>query len=289
MQRLPSFLSILAELGKVRITSAVSLSTFLGYVMYTGRVDRDLWLPVLGIFLLAMASSALNHYQESEWDARMDRTRNRPIPSGRLSARSVLWISLLLALSGGGILYLSSGFVALQLGLMALLWYNAVYTPLKRKTAFAVVPGSLIGAIPPVVGWVAAGGSAVHPAILMVAFFFFIWQIPHFWLLMIRLGPQYEQAGFPSLSRIYSPEQIRKLTFVWIFTAAVACLFIPAFGSVRSPVASFLLLAGSMVLVASGAGLLFGKTSRNTSRLAFLAINLYLVFVIVVLSADALL
>ena len=69
----------------------------------------------------------------------------------------------------------------------ALIWYNGIYTPLKRKTAFAVVPGSVIGAIPPMVGYVAAGGSALDPQILAFAFFMFMWQIPHFWLLIMKI------------------------------------------------------------------------------------------------------
>ena len=160
---------MLAVLGKVRITSAVALSTFLGYVLYAESVGIGVLWPVVGIFMLAMASSALNHYQERDYDALMDRTKQRPIPSGRITAAGALQVSMVLALSGSLILWLSAGFVALQLGLLALLWYNAVYTPLKRKTAYAVVPGSLIGAIPPLVGWVAAGGDLLQPRILMVA------------------------------------------------------------------------------------------------------------------------
>jgi protoheme IX farnesyltransferase len=283
-----SHIQLLAELGKVRITSAVALSTLLGYVLYKEAIDAGLLLPVFGIFVLAMASAALNHYQEKDYDALMERTKERPIPSGRISAVGALWVSILLTVSGSLILWLSSGLLALQLGLLALLWYNAVYTPLKRITAFAVVPGSLIGAIPPVVGWVAAGGEILQPRILMVAFFFFIWQIPHFWLLLLRLGPQYARAGFPSLMNIYTPAQLRKLTFIWILTAAITSLFIPAFGQIHHLYSGILILAGALGLVASGAGLLRKDDGKAGLKRSFLSINVFLLFLMAILVADAL-
>jgi len=283
-----SHIQVLAELGKVRITSAVALSTLLGYVLYKEAIDAGLLLPVFGIFVLAMASAALNHYQEKDYDALMERTKERPIPSGRISAVGALWVSILLTVSGSLILWLSSGLLALQLGLLALLWYNAVYTPLKRITAFAVVPGSLIGAIPPVVGWVAAGGEILQPRILMVAFFFFIWQIPHFWLLLLRLGPQYARAGFPSLMNIYTPAQLRKLTFIWILTAAITSLFIPAFGQIHHLYSGILILAGALGLVASGAGLLRKDDGKAGLKRSFLSINVFLLFLMAILVADAL-
>lgn len=280
---------MLAVLGKVRITSAVALSTFLGYVLYAESVGIQVLWPVLGIFMLAMASSALNHYQERDYDALMDRTKHRPIPSGRISAAGALQVSMVLALSGSLILWLSAGFVALQLGLLALLWYNAVYTPLKRKTAYAVVPGSLIGAIPPLVGWVGAGGDLLQPRILMVAFFFFIWQIPHFWLLLLRLGPQYARAGFPSLMDIHTPLQLRRLTFIWILTAAIASLFIPAFGQIRHVFSGFLILGGAIGLVAGSAFLLRSVETKSGLKRSFLIINVFLLYVMAILVADALL
>lgn len=280
---------MLAVLGKVRITSAVALSTFLGYVLYAESVGIGVLWPVSGIFMLAMASSALNHYQERDYDALMDRTKHRPIPSGRISAAGALQVSMVLALSGSLFLWLSAGFVALQLGLLALLWYNAVYTPLKRKTAYAVVPGSLIGAIPPLVGWVAAGGDLLQPRILMVAFFFFIWQIPHFWLLLLRLGPQYARAGFPSLMDIHTPLQLRRLTFIWILTAAIASLFIPAFGKIHYVFSGFLILGGAIGLVAGSAFLLRSVETKSGLKRSFLIINAFLLYVMAILVADALL
>lgn len=286
--RFVGFAGIVAELGKVKITIAVSLSTILGYVLFRGAADAGMWLPTLGIFLLAMASSAINHYQESAYDALMDRTRHRPIPSGRITPGGALAVALALAVGGSVLLWTVSGFLAMQLGLLALLWYNAIYTPLKRKTPFAVVPGSVIGAIPPLVGWVAAGGPVTDPKILMVAFFFFIWQIPHFWLLLLKLGPQYAQAGFPTLTSMYSTRQLRNITFVWTMTMVISCLFIPVFGGMHTDAGRLLLLVGSVALMLLFARLLRLRQGEAYDKRYFIYINSYLLLVMIVLAVDAL-
>lgn len=281
------FAGIVAELGKVKITIAVSLSTILGYVLFRGTADSGMWLPTLGIFMLAMASSAINHYQERDYDALMERTRNRPIPSGRITAGGALAVALVLAVGGSALLWIESGFLAMQLGLLALIWYNAIYTPLKRKTPFAVVPGSVIGAIPPLVGWVAAGGPVDDPKILMVAFFFFIWQIPHFWLLLLKLGPQYAQAGFPTLTSLYSNRQLRNITFVWTLTMVISCLFIPVFGGMHTDVGRLMLLTGSVALMLLFVRLLRLRQGEAYDKRYFMYINSYLLLVMIVLAVDA--
>ena len=90
--------------------------------------------------------------------------------------------------------------LAALLGLITVVWYNGIYTPLKRVTAFAAIPGGVVGAIPPVIGWVSGGGDPTDARIIVVAFFFFVWQVPHFWLLLMRIGGDYERAGLPSLT-----------------------------------------------------------------------------------------
>jgi protoheme IX farnesyltransferase len=275
------------ELAKVKITGAVAFSTFLGYVLFNGKINIGLLLPTLGIFLLACAASVLNHYQEYDTDALMERTKNRPIPSGSVSPGKALLFAILLTLVGGYVLYIGAGYIGLQLGILALLWYNAIYTPLKKKTAFAVIPGSVIGAIPPVVGWVAAGGPIYDIRILMVSFFFFIWQIPHFWLLALKYGKQYEDAGFPSITMVYSPKSLRNITFVWTITAAIAALFIPLFGNMNFVWFKIIVLVGSLTLVALFSPLLKTQDESSYNKKYFIYINIYLLFIIFVLSVDA--
>ena len=149
MEQLKNFLSILTELNKTRITFVVTLTTLAGYVLANKHIDSHVILPMVGIFILACGSAALNHFQDRDKDALMERTQNRPLPAGRISERNVLLISAIEIIAGTWIIYIGSNLEAAILGFMAFIWYNGIYTPLKRVTAFAVIPGSVIGAIPP--------------------------------------------------------------------------------------------------------------------------------------------
>ncbi|HEX72593.1 MAG TPA: hypothetical protein ENN65_04705 [Candidatus Hydrogenedentes bacterium] len=144
-------LRIASELGKFRITFVVCISALTGYVMYAGRIDAEAVVPVLGVFLLASGASALNQCQEARFDARMKRTRRRPIPSRRISPAGAFFIAGTMVLLGlFGLASTAQNEIAVfALGLLALGWYNLIYTYLKRITAFAVVPGAVIGAISP--------------------------------------------------------------------------------------------------------------------------------------------
>jgi heme o synthase len=280
-------LILLAELSKIRITFAVALTTIAGYLLAKGQFDAGIILPTLGIFILACGSSALNHYQDSDKDALMERTRKRPIPSGRISKNSTLVIAILLSAIGSSLIFIGSDFVGFQLGLLALIWYNAIYTPMKRKTAFAVIPGSVIGAIPPIVGWVAGGGSIADPKALILAFFFFIWQVPHFWLLMLRYGKEYEKAGYPSITSIYNDKQIRYITFLWTFATAVSALMLPMFGLTHSRLITVLLLVAVFWLVVVFAGILRRQEKEFNPFYYFMRINYFVLAIIVFLSADS--
>jgi protoheme IX farnesyltransferase len=274
------YLKLYLELAKVRITFAVTLTTFVGYFMVDGNIDAVLWWVLLGIFLLASGSAALNQYQEHHLDAQMDRTKNRPIPSGAISPTHGLIVAFLLSATGSYLLYWSAGFESMQLGILALIWYNAIYTPLKRKSAFAVVPGSVIGAIPPMVGYVAAGGNVLDPQILAFAFFMFMWQIPHFWLLIMKNGTDYRKAGFPTIADVYSEKQLKSITYVWIAATAVSSMLLPLM-HVLEGTTLLVLLSISLVLVLVGFASIFRNDYTKKSIFKyFMGINVYLLVIL---------
>lgn len=277
------------QLGKVKITMAVTVSTLTGYLLARGTIDTNAILPALGIFLLACGSSAINHYQERDMDARMTRTKSRPIPAGKISPMGAMMVALAYSVSGSVLLFLGSGFLGLQLGLLALIWYNAIYTPLKRKTAFAVIPGAVIGAIPPVVGWVAGGGKVLDPQALILGFYFFIWQVPHFWLLTLYLHKDYEEAGYPTLQKLFTDTQIKHITFVWIMATAITALLLPLYGLITTTFFIILLFAISILAVTSFRDMLLDRAKPFNTRRSFLKINVYFLLVIVVVWLDRLL
>lgn len=274
------YLKLYMELAKVRITFAVTLTTFVGYYMVDAQVDATLWWVLLGIFLLASGSAALNQYQEHDHDAKMDRTKNRPIPSGAISPTHGLLVALVLSGLGSFLLFWASGIETMQLGLLALIWYNAFYTPLKRKSAFAVVPGSVIGAIPPMVGYVAAGGSLFDSQILAFGFFMFMWQIPHFWLLVMKNGSDYSKAGFPTISDIYNKNQLKGITYVWTAATVVSSLLLPLMNVFNSATLMILLALSLVVMLLAFARIFKEEYTRKMIFKYFMGINVYLLFIL---------
>jgi protoheme IX farnesyltransferase len=283
------WIRILFELTKFRISLFATLSTSVGFILARQGISKEILGPIIGIFLLACGSCALNQYQERKNDQWMERTQKRPLPSKRLHPITALEISLSFLLGGASILMAGTNWMALGLGAFAVFWYNGIYTPLKRKTAFAAIPGALVGTIPPVLGWVSGGGRLLHPQILAVAFFFFIWQVPHFWLLLLNFGKDYEKAGFPSLTRIFTMAQLRRITFTWVFATAVACLMIPLFGLVNFYGVRMGFLVAGFWLVWKAFMLLRSHHSEFSLRPTFNSINAYVLLVMFLLAMDHLL
>lgn len=289
MATFKKYINLFLELCKVKITFFVAISTFVGYILHSGSFTWHLLLPAFGVFILASGSSALNEYQERFYDAQMERTKHRPIPSGLISEKGALGIAVSLLLIGSALIYFSSNMTAMLLGFLAFVWYNLIYTPLKRKYALAVVPGSLIGAIPPVIGWSASGGSPFDLQILTVALFFFIWQIPHFWLLLLIYGNDYSAAGFPTLTNVFSNGQLSRITFIWIVALAVSGLLIPVFNLSSTIYSLIAMIIISTWLLLDTRGILTLYIEKINFRKAFVSVNLYVLAIIVIISIDKLL
>lgn len=275
-------LRIIVELSKVRIACLSTLSAATGFMLAWRGVAPSMLLMLAGVFLLACGAGALNQAQEGDIDALMKRTQRRPIPSGRIRARDAALVALALIAAGSALLAVST--TAMLLGLVTIIWYNGVYTPLKRVSAFAAIPGGVVGAIPPVIGWVTAGGAATDPRIIAVAFFFFVWQVPHFWLLLLRIGGEYERAGLPTLTRVFTRPQFARIIYVWMIATAVACISMPLFG-----VSSAVWTQAGLIISSLWLGWHATQMVRtNGDRLAFHHINLYALFVISLLSLSGL-
>ncbi len=279
---------ILAEVTKLRITIFVTITTMFGYIAATNSIDAKILLPTIGILLLACGSAALNHFQERKTDAIMDRTKKRPIPSGKISASSVLTLSLSLVMLGSVLIFIGSGWLALSFGLLNLIWYNGVYTPLKKITPLAIIPGSLVGAIPPIVGWVAGGGYLFDPQIILISFFFFIWQIPHFWLLLMVLDKDYQKAGFPTLTQIFNQQQLGRITFIWIVATGVTGLLIPLFQISQNEFINYSLFIAALCLAFKSINLLQQTQETSAFKFAFRSINYFALFVVIIVSIDKL-
>lgn len=218
------------SISKITIMLPVALTSVTGYFLYSPSFSANLFILVAGILFLAIAASVLNQIEERKLDALMNRTRHRPLANNSVSLFSA-WILFSAFFSAGSLILLRiGGFNTFLIGIFTLAWYNVVYTYLKRITAFAIVPGALTGALPPLIGYVGAGGSMDYHGIYALCFVLFVAQIPHFWMIQIRYGQEYTLAGFPSLTTYFNPDSLERLTFIWV-SASIACaMLLPLFG-----------------------------------------------------------
>lgn len=279
------------RLGRWRISLAASLTAVTGAVVCSSDYAHGLriLLPGTGTLLLAMGASALNQVQEKDIDARMERTRFRPLPAGRVTPGTAGCVAGLLLGLGLILLALLPGWAAAGLGAGAVVWYNGVYTYLKRVSAFAAVPGAVVGAVPPAIGWLAAGGRLSDPRLLALALFFFLWQIPHFWLLLLASNRDYESVGLPTLTAELDARQLSRILCVWVAAAAAAAGALPLFHVVTQPSIGIGLAAAAVGLATGGIALLRDRTTGRAPRAVFRRINAYIVLILVLLMADKIL
>ena len=259
------YIGLLFELIKIKISLPVAFLGFIGFSLFRKETSWEALLLAFGVLILAGAASACNQVMEVAYDLKMERTRRRPIPSEQISIVQAIAIVVILAACG---LYILQSFnhVAFIVGMVTFIWYIGVYTMLKRVSAFAVIPGSLTGALPPMIGWAAAGGSIYDTPIIYIALFIFIWQIPHFWLLTLLYSKDYKKANFPSLADYFNDNQIRKWTFVWIiFGLLFSAMSLLWFHSIYYRMIHLLLIAGVGYL--SYSYLLLKPSLRNYKKL----------------------
>jgi protoheme IX farnesyltransferase len=267
----------------------VSLTGFTGYFLYNPVVNLNVIFITAGILLLAISASVLNQIQEAHIDLLMTRTHNRPIPAGRISVRNALIFFFLTLSSGSALIIILGNWAAFAAGLFTILWYNGVYTYSKRVTPFAVFPGAITGAIPPVIGWLAAGGGLFDRTIVMVAFLFFVGQMPHFWLIVLRYGGEYEKAGLPCLTQIMKYNQIARLIFVWIALSGIAASFLYVFGIIHTELIAAIMLAITALLVWSSADLIRPGNKISLLTRYNLQLNIYFLAIMILLVTDRIL
>jgi len=234
----------LTRLFRLPLSLMNGIAALGGYCLFPATRSVDSMLAVCGgVTLLAMGGAALNQVLEHDIDALMTRTRLRPLPRGEMTPAAATSIGCCAIIAGGAMLFTSGGLLPVLLGLSALVWYLAVYTPLKRRTPLALPLGALCGAVPPLIGWSLAGGDPTDFRIITLSGLYFLWQIPHFWLLQKRHADDYRRAGIPL-------SEIRPGLFgLWLVALTATALMLPAFGIIGNNAACWYGLFPSLLLI----------------------------------------
>ncbi len=273
------------SLLKPVLSAAIAFSACIGLFLslHSAFSIQHSALLFLGVFLMSAGASAINQYLERNTDRLMHRTSSRPIPSGRISPSYALVVALILCLSGSLILsFLST--TSMLLGLLNLILYDFIYTPLKYRSHFALLPGGLVGAVPPLIGWFSTGETHLSLSIISFSLFMFLWQIPHFIILNIKYSEDYKLAGIPSIAGSFSNNSVKIILFIWLISASIASLLFPFAGIVSSlPLVLSLIIINVLIIV------FFAFLTLNKKQLlpnkANLFIHLYLLLLFILIMA----
>lgn len=282
-----SIISDFKEITKMRLALSVVFSSVAGYLLGVESVDfKTLILLALGGYFMVGASNAFNQIIEKDLDALMNRTKNRPIPAGRMSVNTAFIIACVFTLAGIIILYTINKQTAM-FGAISIFLYTCVYTPLKTKTPLAVFVGAIPGAIPFMLGWVAATDDfGIEPGTLFALQFF--WQFPHFWAIGWFLFEDYKKGGFFMLPTGKQDKGTAVQTIMYTIWTIIVSV-IPVFGftgtlnlSILAAVLVFILGLGMLYYAIR----LFKEMTEKAAKQLMLASVSYITLIQIVYVAD---
>ncbi|MEO8204708.1 MAG: heme o synthase [Chthoniobacterales bacterium] len=271
-----SLLSDLSTLVKARLSFLVLITTLVGFLMgVQGPMDYVLLgATLIGTALSACGAAALNQWWERELDAKMKRTCNRPLPMGRLHAQDALYLGIFLSAAGVVLLAFATNLLTAFLAALTVLSYLFVYTPMKRLTSLNTIVGAVPGALPPVIGWTAAGNGLSLEAWLLFAILF-LWQMPHFLAIAWMYRDDYEAAGFQMLTIGDEDGMSTARQAVMYSMALLATSLLPGVIRVNSPVYFFGAFILGILFTAFAVRFSMART-RGNARALFFASILYL-------------
>jgi protoheme IX farnesyltransferase len=187
--------------SEIVLLEAITLAAgyFIGHPIESPIHWERFFFTLIGVSALALGSGALNQIQERHEDAQMDRTKSRPLPSGRVTLKTA-WITTFILFFTGCLLLSLVSFPVLALGVFAVISYNVLYTMWwKRRMAYAAVPGAIPGSLPILIGYIASTQQIFDLRGFYLFSILFFWQMPHFWVLALKYSKDYDQGGFPTL------------------------------------------------------------------------------------------
>jgi len=267
-------------LAKMRLNLTVVFSAVIGFLFAGMSFGLPLLYLALGGFLITASSNTINQIFEKDYDALMKRTQNRPLPTGRLSVVEASLFAGLTGLVGLAILWLAFNPLAAVLGMLALISYAFVYTPLKRMSPIAVFVGAIPGALPPMIGYVAATGSVNFEAWMLFAFQF-LWQFPHFWAIAWVAFDDYKRAGFKLLPDGEKTTNMPIQSMIYII-ALIGLVALPAIMNMIGIVATIVIVAAGLFYFMPAYKLYKYKEDKYAKKLMY-ASFLYLPVVLLAL------
>ena len=274
------------ELTKPRITFLILVSTALGYYLgNTGQFELfNFLITIIGTTMLAGGAGAINHYIEKDLDMLMERTKSRPIPAGLISSQTALYFGIIQSVLGFGLLLAFVNMLTALLGLLTIVLYLFVYTPLKMITWLNTTIGAVPGALPALGGW-AASANELNPNAWILFAILFLWQHPHFYAIALMCKEDYKKAGFKMLPVIEEDNNRTNRQIIWhAFLLIPVSLFFVVTGVLGSIYFWGAAILGAFYLL-SGIPLLRESSVKNAKLLLRTSV-LYLPLLLVIILID---
>ena len=276
------------SLTKPRLNLLVVITAAVGYYLGAGGgFDVMRWIEaVVGTALVAGGAAGLNQVYERDTDSLMWRTRTRPLAAQRLTVAEATIFSMALATTGVALLVLRTNPLAACLALLTLVFYNVVYTPMKRRSQLATLVGAIPGALPPMIGWAAARGTLTGGAWALFAIVF-VWQIPHFMAIAWLYRDDFRRAGFPLLPVVHPDGKSTARQAILFSIVLIPVSLAPFAIHMAGPVYAAGALIGSLGLLAASVAFAADRTNERARRL-FIGSITYLPLLWVLLIVDRL-
>ncbi len=265
------------EMAKLHLCLYIGLSAVFGHATACRNFSAESFFLGVLVFILACGSAVLNNVQDRNYDAFFPRTCLRALPKKRVPVSNAVILAIVMIGLGLSGLLLVYAFSAFFWGTVAVVCYNGVYTPLKKISLLAIFPGSLSGMLPPLIGWTGAGKSMFDTDILVILSIFGIWQIPHFFISLLKnrqsMSGTLAFRRFPSFIQLFSQNEIRLQILIWTSLYSLGVLLFAMKGVIKSPALSVVCGLNAGIITIFVAILVFKAGKRNIPQ-AFLSINL---------------
>jgi protoheme IX farnesyltransferase len=259
------------HLAKLWLCLLIGGSTLFGYILAARTLNLLGCFITLGVFLLAAGAASINSIQDCNLDKQFERTKGRPMPMGQVTTGQAIFQGMALLLGGISLLAWSSQKLSITAcGLAAVVLYNGLYTPLKHRSIWAILPGSICGALPPLIGWLGGGGDLVgYPSSLLFALLV-LWQVPHFWLVLLQYPEDYRSGLVPNFLARFDENRLKRLILPWIGALVLVMLLFLSLPQQENLAFAVLITLNCSVLLSFFVSELLVRRNSNYRRLFFL-------------------
>lgn len=265
------------ELIKFPLCLYIAVSSIFGFIVAKQYFSIQALFLGLFVLILACGCAALNNIQDKEYDSFFKRTASRVLVTKKINLKSAVFIAISFITAGlAGLFFFFPGTLSFLCGLFALICYNFFYTPLKKRTLLAIIPGTLSGMLPPLIGWTAAGSSTMDQTIIIIIIILGLWQIPHFFLLLLKTEDTLPKSKYPNFRMIFSKTDLKLQVLIWCGLYSLSMFFYLISGSCSSFNFSIIIALNALAII-FWTGFRLVRPGRFGYQQAFSAINISII------------